>query len=145
MRGPNPQSKFKSIGKVGIKTTGFGDKTRQEDFHLGIDLASSSGTPIKTPVSGVVTKVDMGHADGSNDFGNTVEIRDAQGNSHQFHHLQGATVAQGQNVAEGQPIMTTGKSGAVYSPTGGDPSSLDYRIVDRFARFKDPSKYISKL
>lgn len=141
-RGFNPQSRFVRLGKV---TTGFGDQTRQEQSHGGIDIANESGTPIHAPVDGVVTKTDGGHADGENDFGNTLELKDAEGNTHQFHHLQNMMARPGQQIKKGTPVATIGRSGAVYSPSGGDPSSLDFRIVTAYGKYKNPLMYIKDL
>lgn len=144
MRGPNPQSRFKTIG-LGKVTVPFGGKTEQEDVHPGVDVANSSGTPIHTPVDGVVVKADGGHANGENNFGNTLELKDQQGQTHQFHHLQRILAKPGQQIRKGQPIATLGASGATYSPSGGDPSNLDYRIVDAYNQYMDPTKYINNL
>ena len=144
MRGPNPLERFKNLN-LGVITVPYGGTTNQEKFHPGVDIANSEGTPIHAPVSGVVTKVDGGHVQGENDFGNTLEIKDSQGNTHQFHHLQNMMAKPGQKIQEGQPVATLGKSGAVYSPSGSDPSNLDYRIVSAFGQYKNPFNYIRKL
>lgn len=142
MRGPDPRKRFTNLGAI---TTPFGGKTEQENFHPGIDIANSSGTPIRAPVDGIVTKADSGHMDGENSFGNTVELKDASGQTHQFHHLQDILLKQGQQVKKGTPIATIGKSGAVYSPSGGDPSNLDYRIVTAYGKYKNPLTYVKYL
>jgi len=142
MRGINPNEKFKNLGKI---TVPFGGQTEQESFHPGVDLAAGEGTPIHAPVDGVVVKNDEGHVSGENNFGNTLEIKDVEGNIHQFHHLQGSPMKPGQIVKKGQSVATLGKSGAVYSPTGGDPSNLDYRIVSSYNKYINPTPYIDKL
>lgn len=142
MRGPNPSSRFVRLGKV---TVGYGDKTEQEASHPGIDIAAASGTPIKTPVDGVITRVEGGHPNGDNSFGNTVELKDVNGETHQFHHLQDIGAKQGQQVKKGQPIATLGATGATYSPSGGDPSNLDYRIVSSYGRYRNPMTYVKDL
>jgi murein DD-endopeptidase MepM/ murein hydrolase activator NlpD len=144
MRGPDPRKRFKNLS-LGVITTPFGGKTEQESFHPGVDIANSSGTPIHAPVSGTVVKSDGGHAPGENNFGNTVELKDAEGNTHQFHHLQKIGVQQGQQIQQGQPIATIGKSGAVYSPSGSDPSNLDYRIVTAYGKYRNPMTYLNNL
>jgi murein DD-endopeptidase MepM/ murein hydrolase activator NlpD len=142
MRGINPNEKFKNLGKV---TVPFGGRTEQESFHPGIDLANEEGTPIHAPVDGVVVKNDGGHESGENNFGNTLEIKDAEGNVHQFHHLQGSGLEPGQTVKKGQPVATLGKSGATYSPSGGDPSNLDYRIVSAYGKYINPTSFAGRL
>ena len=138
-RGFNPLEKFKSLGRV---TTPYGGKTEQEAFHPGIDIAAPSGTPIPAPTDGTVIKADTGHADGENSFGNTLEIRDPQGEVQQYHHLQDVMVRQGEQVAAGQTVATIGKSGAAYSPSGGDPSNLDMRIVSAYGKYRNPFTYL---
>lgn len=142
MRGINPNQKFSNLGKI---TVPYGGQTSQESFHPGVDIANQEGTPIKAPVPAVATKVDAGHTQGENNYGNTLELRDGEGNTHQFHHLQNIMVRPGQTVAKGQPVATMGKSGATYSPTGGDPTNLDYRIVDAYGRYRNPEKFIKSL
>lgn len=144
MRGPNPLSRFKNIG-LGKITTSFGDKTEQEEFHPGVDIANAEGTPIHAPVDGIVTKIDSGHAQGENNYGNTLELKDAQGNIHQFHHLQSMSARPGQEVKRGQTVANLGKTGAVYSPSGGDPSNLDYRIVTAYGKYINPMTYVRNL
>ena len=141
MRGTNPQKRFKTLG-LGNLTVGFGDKTLEENFHPGVDIASQNGTPIPATVDGIVTKTDGGHVQGENNFGNTVEFKDAQGNTHQFHHLQNINVKPGQQVQSGQQIATMGRSGAVYSPSGNDPTHLDYRIVSKYNQYINPMIYL---
>ena len=119
MRGPNPQQRFKNL-RLGVVTTPFGGRTEQENFHPGVDIANSSGTPIHAPVDAVVTKNENGHVQGENNFGNTLEFRDSEGNTHQFHHLQKALAKPGQQIKKGQIVATLGSSGATYSPSGKD-------------------------
>lgn len=141
-RGPNPQSRFVRLGKI---TTDFGDTTEQEQFHGGVDIANESGTPIHAPVDGVAIKTDDGHVEGENNYGNTLELKDAEGKTHQFHHLQNILVKQGQQVKKGTLIATLGSSGATYSPSGGDSSNLDYRIVSKYRQYINPMTYVKYL
>ena len=138
-RGFDPNHKFKSLGKI---TVPFGARTEQEEFHPGIDIANSEGTPIPAFTGGDVVKAETGHVQGENNFGNQLEIRDEQGNVHQYNHLQGINVNPGQRVQEGQIVATLGKTGAVYSPSGGDPSNLDYRIVSAYSKYLNPLTYL---
>ena len=142
MRGVNPAKKYVNLGKV---TTGFGGSTEQEPFHPGIDIANSEGTPIKAPVDGVVTRVDNSHIGIDNSFGNTLELKDSEGKVHQFHHLQKSLAKPGQQVRKGQPVAALGATGAVYSPSNSNPANLDYRIVDSFNRYVNPTQYARQL
>lgn len=142
MRGPNPNIRFKNV--LGNLTVPFGGKTKQEDFHPGVDYANEMGTPIPATVNGVVTKAEGGHQQGDNNFGNTVEIKDQNGDTHQFHHLQNISVKPGQQVGKGQPVATMGNTGATYSQSGkGDGTHLDYRIVTAYGKYKDPTPYLN--
>ena len=141
-RGFNPLEQFKQLGTL---TTKFGQPTDLEKFHGGIDIAAPSGTPIPAPTSGIVTKIDLGHKDGENSYGNTLEIKDPEGNIQQYHHLQGTNLQPGQQVQQGQEIAQIGKNGAVYSPSGGDPSSLDMRIVTAFGKYANPLTYLKNV
>lgn len=142
MRGPNPQQRFTRLGKI---TVGFGDKTEQEAYHPGIDIANREGTQIHAPVDGIVVKAEGGHVQGENNFGNQLELRDVEGKTYQFNHLQDVVMKAGQRVKKGQVVATLGKSGATYSPSGGDPSNLDFRIVNQYNKYINPMTYVKDL
>jgi len=144
MRKFNPLKKFNNLGKV---TVPYGGTTTQEEFHPGVDFANEMGTPIPAIKGGTVLKVDDGHVQGENNFGNTLEIKDQAGNVHQYHHLQNINVQPGQQVQDGQPnVATMGNSGATYSESGkGDGTNLDYRIVNAYSRYINPMTYIRNL
>lgn len=133
-------SKYKNLGVV---TTPFGAKTRQEGFHPGVDIASRKGTPVPAFSSGTVVGTDYGHQKGENNFGNSVLVRDPGGNTHRYSHLHQGYVSIGQPVRKGQPIGTFGDSGATYSPSGGDSTNLDYRIVAKNGQYKNPMTYLN--
>lgn len=142
MRGPNPQSKFKQLG-LGVLTVPYGGKTQEEQFHPGVDVANDMGTPIPATVNGTVVEADGGHVQGENNFGNSVIIKDAEGNNHEFHHLQNIGVKPGQKVSQGQQVATMGNSGATYSQSGkGDGTHLDYRIVTAYGKYLNPMTYL---
>jgi len=146
MRGPSPLNQFKNLGvSLGKITVPFGGKTEQEKSHPGVDIANAEGTPIHSPVNGVVIVADASHKNGENNFGNTIELRDQEGNVHQFHHLGKVMASRGKTVREGQVIATMGKTGAAYSPSGSDPSNLDYRIVSKAKKYLNPGPFLPKL
>jgi len=62
-----------------------------------------------------------------------------------MHHLKNINVRPGQQIRKGQPVATMGKSGAVYSPTGGDPTNLDYRIVNAYGKYINPTPYLKDI
>ena len=144
MRGPNPAQRFKN--GLGVLTVPYGGSTKEEAFHPGVDFANDMGTPIPATVDGIVTEVDNGHVQGENNFGNSVTIKDGNGDSHQFHHLQNIGVQPGQQVQRGQDVATMGNTGATYSQSGkGDGTHLDYRIVTAYGKYKNPMTYLKNL
>jgi len=111
-----------------------------------VDIANVNGTPIKAPVGGTVVNAVNNRKQGDNNFGNTLELKDNNGNVHQFHHLQNVNFAPGQIVSKGQPIASMGNTGATYSASGkGDGTNLDYRIVNAAKKYLDPTKFIKFL
>jgi murein DD-endopeptidase MepM/ murein hydrolase activator NlpD len=136
----NPLNNYKKIKLFGNLTTKFGGKTRDENFHPGLDIAAPSGTLIPAFNDGIITSSCFKN-DGS---GNVVTLKDKEGNSHQYSHLQGALLPVGKKVKQGQSIARMGKSGNSYSKSGGDPSHLDIRIVDAYGRYKNPTNYLTK-
>ncbi len=126
---------------AGNVTTPFMGATQNEPVHPGVDIANSKGTPIPAITNGVV--VDMSNEPGN--FGNSIVIKDEQGNLQRFSHLERAFVRVGQLVQKGQEIGTMGNSGDSYSPSGqGDGSHLDLRIRDAYGKMQNPMKFISK-
>lgn len=72
-------------------------------------------------------------------------MKDSGGNVHQYGHLQGALVKPGMQVKKGQAIAKMGKTGNVYSPSGGDPTHLDLRIVTAYGKYKNPMTYLNNI
>ncbi len=135
--------RFSNLAGLGTMTTPWGGKTAYEEFHPGIDIANEKGTPIPSTVEGVVEKTTTGQKQGDNGFGNSVTVKDANGDRHQFGHLEQPFVQPGQKVQAGAPIGSMGNSGSAYSPSGkGDGTHLDYRIVSAFGRYKNPLTYM---
>lgn len=130
--------KYNNLRLPGKITTPFGGQTRGEASHPGVDFANKEGTPIPAFADGVITGVGA-KTDG---MGNVVTLKDAGGNTHQYGHLQGAMVKPGMQVKKGQPIARMGKTGNVYSPSGGDPTHLDIRIVSAYGKYKNPLTYV---
>ena len=146
MRNQQPSQKFPNITALGKVTTPWGGKTNYENFHPGIDIANAKGTPVKAPRDGKVVFTKVNQQQGDAGFGNSVIINDAEGNNHSLGHLDQTMVQPGQAVKQGTPIGTMGNSGAAYSPSGnGDGTHLDYRIVSRYNRYKNPQPYLNNL
>jgi len=136
----NLNTKFNSLGAI---TTEYGDTTRYEKFHPGIDIANKAGTPIPAFVPGVVTSATTGHKHGEKGFGNSVVVTDANGDRHRYSHLQQVYVKIGEPVGSGQELATMGDTGSTYSPSGkGTGTHLDYRIVDAYSKAVNPYSYL---
>ena len=130
--------RYKNLKAPGVVTTPFGGQTRDEQSHSGVDFANKEGTEIPAFEDGTV----VGTAPTNNGMGNVVTLQDVNGDTHKYGHLRNFNVKPGQRVKKGQKIATMGKTGNSYSPSGGDPSHLDVRIVDAYGRFKNPMSYI---
>jgi murein DD-endopeptidase MepM/ murein hydrolase activator NlpD len=86
--------------------------------HFGIDIAASTGTPVRAPAPGVVSLV---HPD-MYFTGGTVMIDHGHGLSSAFLHLSAIHVAEGDYLDQGQVFAEVGATGRV---TG---AHLDWRI-----------------
>ena len=79
--------------------------------HSGIDIAASSGSPIKMPKSGTVV------ATGSYFFnGNTVIVDHGQGLISMFCHLERIDVQTGVQLSRGDVIGSVGQTGRATGP-----------------------------
>jgi len=118
-------------------TTKFGQQTKDELKHPGIDLAAPTGTAIPALADGTI----VSEGPTNNGMGNVVTLKDDQGNTHSYSHLSQFNVKPGTRVKKGQTIAKMGASGNSYSQTGGDPSHLDIRISNAYGRWIDPMLY----
>ncbi|MDX2494141.1 MAG: M23 family metallopeptidase [Desulfuromusa sp.] len=96
--------------------------------HFGIDIAASTGTPVKAPAGGVITMVHKGMFFS----GGTLIVDHGHGLSSSFLHLSKILVKVGEQVAQGQQIAKVGASGRVTGP------HLDWRI-NWFKQRLDPA------
>lgn len=134
--------KFKNLGAI---TVPYGGGTKYEGFHPGVDIAAPSGTTVPAFTGGKVTEVRTGVGKTTSpSFGNYVIVTDPSGAKHRYSHLSQEWVKLGDEIKPGQSIGAIGATGSVYSQSGGDPSHLDYRIMDAFNKYIDPSVYLSK-
>ena len=85
--------------------------TGLRQFHEGLDIANSIGTPIIAPADGVVARVYN-----TNGFGLTVEINHGYGIKTLYGHLSKSYVSVGQSVKRGQRIAAIGNSGRSTGP-----------------------------
>ena len=99
--------------------------TREPEFHAGIDLAASTGTPVQASAAGVVRFA--GNAIG---YGHSVILDHGAGVESRYGHLQTVGVARGQRVERGQPIGLSGNSGRSTAPHLHYEVRVDGRPVD---------------
>lgn len=110
--GSNTSSKVVNLGITLIRpTTGtissrFGLRSR--DFHKGLDIAASSGTPIYAAAAGTVTVSAYGYNGG---YGNYVIISHGNGVQTVYGHCSSLCVSVGETVSQGQLIARVGTSG----------------------------------
>ena len=103
----------------GRVTDGFGYRTYpRRDFHQGVDIANSKGTPIKATADGVVEM-----AGTKNGYGLTIIINHGYGYKTLYAHTSEMLVKAGDKVKCGQVIAKMGSTG--YS-TG---SHLHYEVL----------------
>ena len=134
----------KQTSGLGTTTVPYGGSTRYEKFHPGIDIANKIGTAIKAFTPGTVEKVDIGYKQGDAGYGNSIIVKDAQGNLHRYSHLQQAWVKAGQPIQQGTQLGTMGNTGSTYSTSGGTGSHLDYRVKNIYGKYINPTGYIKQ-
>ncbi|MEV0032768.1 peptidoglycan DD-metalloendopeptidase family protein [Nocardia sp. NPDC050793] len=96
----------------GTLTSPYGHRTDPtdqtvSDFHHGIDIANSIGTPVYAAVGGKVTAVGSDPAGG-----NYVKIEQSDGTTEIYYHLNSSSVEVGQQVSAGYQIATMGSTGS---------------------------------
>lgn len=113
--------------------TGYGT-----EFHPGVDIANTTGTPIKAAAGGTVTKAGMNGA-----YGNLIQIKHTIGGKEMstvYGHLSAINVRVGDTVTQGQIIGAIGSTGRSTGP------HLHFEIHNGVATWTtaalDPAKYI---
>ena len=84
----------------------FGWRSFDNSFHMGLDLAAGTGTPIYAAASGTV--IISGY---SSSAGNWVVISHGNGMVTKYMHASALYVSAGQAVSAGQPIAAVGNTG----------------------------------
>lgn len=85
--------------------------TGADDFHTGIDIAVSHGTPIKASASGIVI-----YAGWKTGYGYTVKIDHGGDIKTLYAHNSQLNVSQGDNINRGEVIAYSGNSGTSTGP-----------------------------
>ncbi|OUN40439.1 hypothetical protein B5G28_01690 [Faecalibacterium sp. An77] len=99
----------------------------QEDFHQGVDLACSEGTPVLAAMDGVVFA-----AGRSASYGNYIRLTHSDGTETLYAHLQYLYARPGQVVRAGEVLGTAGQTGRATGP------HLHFELLYRAVRY-DPS------
>lgn len=94
-------------------------------YHLGIDLASSPGTPVRAVRDGVVARTGWIGA-----YGYAVYLRHADGFETRYAHLSGIDAVEGATVRRGDQIGRVGSTGASTGPHLHFEVRLDGRALD---------------
>ncbi len=100
---------------AGVRTGSFGRRRvfngQEKRPHSGMDIAATTGTPVRAPSAGKV--IELG------DFffsGNLVYLDHGQGLISMFAHLSEINVTLGEQVAKGQVLGKVGATGRVTGP-----------------------------
>ena len=107
-----------------ISGTGNGRVVTGSPYHKGleVDIDGKIGDPIKAFIGGEIVKVQTSKESGG--YGNSVIVKDANGNTYRYAHLNGMNVTVGQQVNAGGLLGTMGNTGNVIGGKGGDGSHL---------------------
>jgi murein DD-endopeptidase MepM/ murein hydrolase activator NlpD len=117
-------------------TSGFGNRRsptgRGTEFHLGIDIANSRGTPIRATGSGRI--VSAGWQGG---YGYTIVIDHGYGYQTLYAHASSIKAQVGERVTRGTIIAYMGSSGRATGP------HVHYEVLYRGDN-QDPAKFLRR-
>jgi hypothetical protein len=95
------------------------------------------GATVGATTGGTVVYAGFGQTgSGYGGYGNVVVVKDAQGNLHQYSHLDSISVKVGQQVGGGTKL---GGAGSTGKSTG---NHLDYMVKTAAGKYIDPTSYI---
>lgn len=97
-------------------TSSFGERedpilAGEGEFHTGVDIAVSFGTPVHAAADGIVEK-----AGWETGYGRLVIISHGSGIETLYAHLSGFAITEGQQVHQGQVIGYVGRTGRTTGP-----------------------------
>ena len=133
MAGANVPDMWPIMGPI---NSGFGERedpvlgNGEGEFHKGVDIGGSDGTPVHASAAGRIVKASAGSG-----YGREIQIDHGNGIVTLYGHLQGYNVVEGQTVAKGEVIGYVGHSGRVTGP------NLHYEVRVRGIPV-NPHKYL---
>ena len=96
----------------GILTSRFGERSSiRSSVHTGLDIATSSGTPIKAAASGTVS-----FSGWKGSYGNLLVITHGNGVQTYYAHCSALYVSAGTQVSQGETIAAVGSTGNSTGP-----------------------------
>ncbi len=142
-----------------VMTSPFGTRrspfTKEIDFHPGIDLAATIGTPIHAPAEGTVTfagRFPLRQSVAWWRYGNLVAVRNGERFMTLYGHCEEIRVKVGQRVRQGDVVATVGNTGWSTNPhlhyevrwrdEGGDWHPVDPRIYILDHRWRDEERML---
>ena len=142
-----------------VLTSPFGTRrspfTKKIDFHPGIDLAASTGTPIYAPADGKVVysgRYPVRRSVSWWRYGNLVAVRHGDRFISIFGHCDTVAVRVGQSVKQGEVLATVGNTGWSTSPhlhyevrrrdEEGDYRPVDPRVYILDHRWRDEEQLL---
>lgn len=116
----------------GTRVYPLAGSTAVTDFHLGIDIAAPSGSPVVAALDGVVT-----YAGWLGSYGNCVMIYHGDGITTVYGHGQKVLTQRGTELKQGDIIMEVGSTGNSTGPH----CHFEVRVNGQTT---DPLKYVNK-
>lgn len=104
--------------------------TGAREFHHGVDIVASTGTPVIAPADGVVTR-----ARRMQGYGKMVHLSHGYGMATRYGHMSEILVRPGQRVRRGDVLGRVGSTGRSTGP------HLHYEVF-KAGRRVDPRKYL---
>jgi murein DD-endopeptidase MepM/ murein hydrolase activator NlpD len=85
--------------------------TGERHFHAALDMAGSTGTPVKAATDGTVSTVGVNYS-----FGKYIILSHSGGYQSMYAHLSAVSVKQGERVSQGGKIGEVGSTGLSTGP-----------------------------
>lgn len=125
--------KLATIPVTGTISSRYGVRSRiRRSNHTGLDIAATTGTPIKVMADGVVT-----NASYSGSYGKLIKVDHGNGVETWYAHTSKMYVKKGQEVKAGDEIATVGSTGNSTGPH----LHLEIRLNGEHI---NPQKYVYK-